>query len=129
MLLLLFLVQSLASSSTVDRAVQFVNESGGTVDVYWIDGTTRRAVPIGTAPPGASSFPVNTFVCHEFELREVCTEGSVCRSAHHVASKRSKMDTDNDAMTEIIKSMDEATASPDAADNQSSSDYSRRIRC
>jgi stage V sporulation protein K len=34
-----------------------------------------------------------------------------------MASKRSKMDTGNDAMTEIMKSMDEAVTSSDAADN------------
>jgi hypothetical protein len=83
-------------SSNVDRAVRLVNGSGSKVEVYWIDVSTRNAVLMSTPfVYDGADFPINSFVGHEFEVRELpssktgtcASPDNVCRVANFVVSE------------------------------------------
>ena len=59
-------------SGGVSRAIQILNESGGKVQLFWIHPqTSERSLMSDPAIFNGASFPLNSFVGHAFEVREV----------------------------------------------------------
>lgn len=84
-----------ASARPPNRSIQMINESGSSFEVYWIHPTTRELSLMSSSPvvPGAS-FPLQTFVGHEFEMRETgeC-KSQTCRMATFAISENDEQGT------------------------------------
>lgn len=63
---------TLTSGSPLSRKFQILNEGQSKVELYWIHPQTRDAVIMSNPDiiPGAE-FPLDSFVAHEFEVREL----------------------------------------------------------
>lgn len=80
------------------RSIQMVNESGSKIQVYWIHPTTREGSLMSTngVVPGAT-FPLQTYVGHEFEMREVPSEKTgVCDSPDQTCRSTTFVISEND---------------------------------
>jgi hypothetical protein len=73
-----------------------MNESGSRVEIYWIHPQTREATLMSSPNVmNGATFPLNSFVGHEFEVRElpsvksgVCSsEDQTCRSNFFTVSE------------------------------------------
>jgi hypothetical protein len=71
-LVLLLLSPLLTCSRQVDRNLRILNESGGRVELYWVHPETR-ALSLMSTPfiYDGATFPLQTYVGHEFEVREL----------------------------------------------------------
>jgi len=77
------------TNKQTERKINILNESGSRVEIYWINPSSREGV-LMTVPDvmNGANFPLNSFVGHEFEVRELpsastglCkSEGQVCRT-------------------------------------------------
>lgn len=81
---------STASQNQVQRHVSIFNDSTLRAQVNWVHPKTGDTVPMSTEYliPGGE-FPVDSFVGHEFELREVDCSENVCRRALFTVSENS----------------------------------------
>mmetsp|Transcript_6042 Transcript_6042/g.10557 ORF Transcript_6042/g.10557 Transcript_6042/m.10557 type:complete len:460 (-) Transcript_6042:52-1431(-) len=70
------------SRGNVDRSVRIMNDSGVRVEVYWVHPTTQETSLLSTPHIfDGATFPLNTYVGHNFQLREVPSEDTgVCES-------------------------------------------------
>jgi hypothetical protein len=81
-----------------NRNIQMINDSGSKIEVYWVHPDTAERHLMSKSPVllGAT-FPLNTFVGHEFEMREVPSEKTgVCRSPDQTCRQASFVISDND---------------------------------
>ena len=79
-----------ATTKATSRQIKILNESGSKVEIHWIHPQTRVGT-LMSAPNvmNGASFPLNSFIGHEFEVRElpsvatgVCqSEDQTCRTA------------------------------------------------
>jgi hypothetical protein len=61
-----------ATNTQTGRSIKILNESGGKVEVYWVHPTSRKTSLMSTPVVfNGASFPLDSFVGHEFEVREV----------------------------------------------------------
>eukprot|EP00545_Synedropsis_sp_CCMP1620_P005232 CAMPEP_0119012334 /NCGR_PEP_ID=MMETSP1176-20130426/6401_1 /TAXON_ID=265551 /ORGANISM="Synedropsis recta cf, Strain CCMP1620" /LENGTH=456 /DNA_ID=CAMNT_0006965269 /DNA_START=13 /DNA_END=1383 /DNA_ORIENTATION=- len=104
---LVFAISLLLTSTTwslqTDRAIRMFNEAGVKVEIYWINPQTRAA-SLMSAPHvyDGAQFPLNSFVGHEFEVREVPNLASgACSSADKVCHSTNFIVTDHD--NQVIK--------------------------
>ena len=60
------------ASRSVNRHIKFINDSGSKIEVYWINPDTRDTILMSNphVVKGAD-FPLDSYVGHEFEVREV----------------------------------------------------------
>jgi 2OG-Fe(II) oxygenase superfamily len=73
-LLLLVVVTSAANAGMrgVNRHIKFMNDSGSKVEIYWVHPETRDTVLMSTPHiVVGADFPLDSYVGHEFEIREV----------------------------------------------------------
>jgi hypothetical protein len=79
-----------ATNKATSRNIKILNESGGKVEIHWIHPQTRAATLMSTPNVmNGASFPLNSYIGHEFEVRElpstttgVCpSEDQTCRTA------------------------------------------------
>ena len=71
-IVLLLISPLLACSRNVDRSLRILNESGARVELYWVHPETRAASLMSTPfIYDGATFPLKTFVGHEFEVREL----------------------------------------------------------
>lgn len=84
-----------ATNKSTTRGITILNESGSRVEIYWVHPTTREGSLMSTPNiMNGASFPLNSFVGHEFEVRElpsvksgVCAgEEQTCRSNYFTVS-------------------------------------------
>ena len=68
--------------SNQDRSIRLLNESGLKVEVHWINPTTQETVLMSTPVVyDGATFPLNSFVGHSFQVREVPSDKTgVCSS-------------------------------------------------
>jgi hypothetical protein len=52
------------------RHINIINDSGGSVDIYWINAKTAEAHPMAQLVKQGMEQPLNSFVGHTFEIRE-----------------------------------------------------------
>ena len=74
------------TNKSTKRDIKIINESGSKVEVYWIHPNTR-AGSLMSSPNilSGASFPLNSFVGHEFEARELPSEKTgYCKSADKI---------------------------------------------
>jgi hypothetical protein len=83
------------TTKNTQRHINILNESGTNVEIHWIHPTTRAPTLMSTPHVmNGASFPVDSFIGHEFEVRElpsvktgVCrSDDQTCRSAFFVVS-------------------------------------------
>mmetsp|Transcript_33688 Transcript_33688/g.81667 ORF Transcript_33688/g.81667 Transcript_33688/m.81667 type:complete len:465 (+) Transcript_33688:359-1753(+) len=91
-LLCLCVYNALAAPTTnkqTERKINILNDSGSKFEIYWINPQTRAGVVMTPAAiMHGANFPLNSFVGHEFEVREfpsastgLCkSEDQVCRT-------------------------------------------------
>ncbi|KAL3927851.1 MAG: hypothetical protein SGBAC_012905 [Bacillariaceae sp.] len=97
-LLCLFVYNTLAAPATnkqTERKINILNDSGSKLAIYWVNPQTKEGV-LMTVPDvmHGASFPLNSFVGHDFEVREVpavstglCkSEDQTCRSTFFTVS-------------------------------------------
>lgn len=80
---LLFLICLKFVGSNPERSFEIFNESGGNFEIFWVDPSTKQGVKLSpSSVRDGEKFPLNSFVGHEFEIREVPpTEGGNCSSS------------------------------------------------
>lgn len=81
-----------------ERAIRMFNEAGVKVEIYWINPQTREG-SLMSAPHvyDGAQFPLNSFVGHEFEVREVVNaQTGECASADKVCHSSNFIVTEND---------------------------------
>ena len=77
------------TNKSTKRSIKIINESGSKVEVYWIHPQTR-AGSLMTTPSilSGAMFPLNSFVAHEFEARELPSEKTGhCKSQDKICKK------------------------------------------
>lgn len=84
------------TTKATSRYIKILNESGSKVEIYWIHPQTRE-VTLMSAPNvmNGASFPLNSYIGHEFEVRElpsastgVClSEDQTCKSTTFAVSE------------------------------------------
>jgi len=75
---LIFVVE--ANKRGVKRSIKIVNESGGNVEVYWVHPQTRdTALMSDPHVVRGAEFPLDSFVGHEFEVREMAGPSGECK--------------------------------------------------
>ena len=95
----------LAAPSGVERNIKIVNESGGRIEVYWIHPQTREGSLMSTPDvQNGATFPLNSFVGHEFEIREKPSKTTgVCKSADQTCKQGFFAVSENDDQLIEIK--------------------------
>ena len=87
LILLLIDVQGApATTKLTSRKINILNDSGSRVEIHWVHPTTRETV-LMTTPDimHGGTFPLNSFVEHEFEVRELpSSKTGVCKSEDKV---------------------------------------------
>jgi hypothetical protein len=81
-----------------NRNIQMLNDSGSRIEVYWVhpDSGERRLMSTNPVLFGAT-FPLQTFVGHEFELRELPSEKTgECKSADQTCRQAGFVISEND---------------------------------
>ena len=89
-------------NTSTSRSIKILNESGSRVEVYWIHPQTREGTLMSSPNVmHGASFPLNSFVGHEFELRELpsATSGE-CKSEDKVCHTASFAVSENDDQSE-----------------------------
>jgi hypothetical protein len=81
-------------SRGLGRAIKILNESGMRIAVYWIHPNTRDASPMTDSDGvvNGAEFPLDSYVGHEFELRELNCESSANKSCRQAFFKVSEND-------------------------------------
>jgi hypothetical protein len=65
------------------RQINVVNESGGNIDIFWINSKTSEAHAMATSVKHGMDQPLNSFVGHTFEIRESPDlETGLCGAGH-----------------------------------------------
>jgi hypothetical protein len=85
-------------SISTERAIRMFNDAGVKVEIYWINPTTRETV-LMSAPfiYDGAQFPLNSFVGHEFEVREVANaKTGDCSSGDQTCHSNTFVVTDHD---------------------------------
>uniref|UniRef100_A0A7S1Y7T8 Fe2OG dioxygenase domain-containing protein n=1 Tax=Grammatophora oceanica TaxID=210454 RepID=A0A7S1Y7T8_9STRA len=83
------------AQSQIPRNLRMLNESGHRLEVYWVSPQGEASMMTNPYLYDGATFPLNTFVGHRFEIREVpnaktgdCAgEEKVCRRAEFVVSE------------------------------------------
>ena len=77
LLLSLMSIPTGGQQSNLARPIQFLNQSGRNIELYWIHPLTREQV-LQSNPliHNGASFSLNSYIGHEFEIRETPTKGS-----------------------------------------------------
>ena len=70
-------LSSLVSSSDLSRAVDIQNQSGNTLEVYWVNPRNGKAIRYSDLRSGAK-LAINSYVNHTFMVRD--GEGETCNS-------------------------------------------------
>ena len=86
-----------ATSKATQRPIQILNESGSTVEIYWIHPTTRE-LSIMSNPDvlNGATFNLNSYIEHEFEVREIpSTKTGVCKGEDKTCRTSYLMVTEN----------------------------------
>jgi len=85
-----------ATNKQTSRPINILNESGTKIEIYWIHPDTRDAhIMSNPFVMNGASFPLNSYVGHEFEVRELPSEATgecksedqTCRSTYFVVSQ------------------------------------------
>ena len=81
-----------------NRNIQMLNDSGSKIEVFWVHPDTAERHLMSKAPVlFGATFPLNTFVGHEFEMREVPSEKTgVCKSPDQTCRQASFVISEND---------------------------------
>jgi hypothetical protein len=100
--LLFFL--SAAHGISTDRPIRLFNDAGVKVEVYWINPTTRAASLMSTPSIyDGAQMPLNSFVGHEFELREVpAADTGACANEDKVCHSVNFLVSENDNQGELV---------------------------
>lgn len=62
----------LTGSAQVERSLRIINDSGARVELFWVHPTTRATSLLSTPYIyDGATFPLKTYVGHEFEVREI----------------------------------------------------------
>jgi len=70
-----------ATTKSTERSLNIVNNSGVHVALYWVHPDTREGSLMSEKIPNGGSFSVNSFIGHEFELRQLpSARTGVCKS-------------------------------------------------
>ena len=78
--LLLLAAAEAARGRGVNRNIKIVNESGGKIEVYWVHPSTRDTARMSDPHVvNGAEFPLDSFVGHEFEIREIPGDGGECK--------------------------------------------------
>ncbi|KAG7350667.1 prolyl 4-hydroxylase alpha subunit [Nitzschia inconspicua] len=84
------------TNKSTSRAIQIINESGSRLEVYWVHPQTREGSLMSSPHVmNGATFPLNSYVGHEFEIRELpsqktgeCkSEDQTCRSVYFAVSE------------------------------------------
>jgi hypothetical protein len=87
------------------RSIQMLNDSGFKVEVYWIHPVTKEASLMSSnGVLAGATFPLQTFVGHEFEMREVPSEKTgACTSPDQTCRNTFFTITENDDQSTCIE--------------------------
>lgn len=97
--LLLAMVTAVGSAARPpDRSIQMHNDSGSRIEVYWVHPSSGERRLMSTNPVRfGATFPLQTFVGHEFEMRELPSEKTGdCKSADQTCRQASFVISEND---------------------------------
>lgn len=80
------------------RNIQMLNDSGSKIEVFWVQPDTGKRVLMSTNPVlFGATFPLNTYVGHEFEMREVPSDKTgVCKSPDQTCRQAAFKISEND---------------------------------
>jgi len=56
--------------------IKIMNDAGHSIDVFWINPNTGESIPAMNSLPNGESRIINTFIGHNFEMRELPSENS-----------------------------------------------------
>ena len=90
------------TNKNTSRGIKILNESGSRVEVYWIHPQTREGTLMSSPDVmNGASFPLNSFVGHEFELRELpSTTTGACKGDDNVCHTATFAVSENDDQSE-----------------------------
>jgi hypothetical protein len=93
------------TNKSTSRSIQILNESGSRLEVYWIQPQTRVGTLMSTPDVmNGASFPLNSYVGHEFELRELPSKSTgVCKSDDQTCRSVYFAVTENDDQSEFVQ--------------------------
>lgn len=102
-LLSLICLTLVGSSNSQERSFEIINESGANFDLFWLNPKNGEGVKLSPASIiDGERFPLNSFVGHEFELREVpLTEGGNCSSPDKVCHKGNFVVSENENASKL----------------------------
>lgn len=91
-LLLLLLV---SAQRGIKRNIKIINDTSGRILIFWVHPQTREPSLMSDAAgiPSGADFPLDSFVGHEFEVRELASQrtgackDNVCRHAYFAVSE------------------------------------------
>jgi hypothetical protein len=92
-----------ATTKATKRQVKILNESGSKVEIYWVHPQTRVTTLMSTPLVlNGASFPIDSYVGHEFEVRELPSARGVCRSQDQICGSTIFAVSNNDDQGESI---------------------------
>lgn len=91
-----------------NRSIHMLNDSGSKIEVYWVNPETAERHLMSKSPVlFGATFPLNTFVGHEFELRELpSVKTGVCKSPDQTCRQASFVISENDDQGKIPRNDD-----------------------
>lgn len=96
--LLLIMTALVSAARSPNRSIQMLNDSGSKIDVYWIHPTTKERKIMSSNPVMfGATFPLQTYVGHEFEMRELPSDKTgTCHSADQTCRQATFKISEND---------------------------------
>jgi len=91
-----------ATTKATERPIKILNESGSKVEIYWVHPHTRE-LSLMSSPNvlNGASFNLNSFVGHEFEIRELpSSKTGVCKGSDQTCRTNYLAVTENSEQSE-----------------------------
>lgn len=98
------LAPRLGVADKLGRQIEAINESGGPVDIFWINSNTFEENLMGRAVENGRHLPLNSYVGHIFEVRESPNPETGCNrdSVHQLCRAERFKVTEDDANIQQI---------------------------
>jgi hypothetical protein len=91
-----------ATSKATTRGIKILNESGSKVELFWVHPDTGETALMSTPNVmNGASFPLSSFVGHEFMVRELPSITGVCRSKNKSCGTANFTVSENDDQSEF----------------------------
>lgn len=109
--LLVTVTSAPATTKATERPIKILNQSGSTVEIYWIHPSTRElSLMSNPNVMNGAPFNLNSFVEHEFEIRELPSAKTglckgadkVCRTNYLMVTVNSDQSTSNPSLSRFV---------------------------